>query len=256
MDAARGLAFVVVLALSACATGTQRGEEQRTSGPAPGATPSPPGWLGSSARRGDAATLPTAPARPTAANALASGPVGELWPVPLRTLHLEIPAGNSYQPKAMAVHPGRNRLYVRTHNLGVDRQGLVTVIDLSSTRVVMAVATAPDSASDGGMAVDTVRDRVYAVNAGMGTASVLDARTLGVIETLPDVLLLALDEAGGRVYVVGRASLRVLDAERFETLAQAPLPSGALWLAMGLNAAAGRLYLAGRLSPEGNRLLV
>jgi DNA-binding beta-propeller fold protein YncE len=174
----------------------------------------------------------------------------------LRTLHLDIAAGNSYQPKAMAVHPGLNRVYVRTDDLWTNGEGLVTVIDLSSTRVVTAVATAPDSASDGGMAVDTVRDRVYAVNAGMATASVLNARTLGVIETLPDVHLLALDEAGVRVYVAGRASLRVLDAERFETLAQVPLPSGALWLAMDLNAAAGRLYLAGRLSPEGNRLLV
>jgi len=174
----------------------------------------------------------------------------------LRTLHLDIPAGNSYQPKAMAVHPGLNRVYVRTDDLQINGQGLVTVIDLSTTRVVTAVATAPDRASDGGMTVDAVRDRVYAVNAGMATASVLDARTLGIIETLPDVLLLALDEAGGRVYVAGRASLRVLDTERFETLAQAPLPSGALWLALGLNTAAGRLYLAGRLSPEGNRLLV
>jgi len=56
---------------------------------------------------------------------------------------------------------------------------------------------------------------------GMATASVLDARTLGIIEILPDVLLLAPDDAGGRVYVAGRASLRVLNTERFETLAQA-----------------------------------
>ncbi len=255
MDVLRRLAFVIVLALSACAPKTQLGE-QPTTGAAPGATPSPPDWLESSARPGEAAASPVAPARPTAPTALASRPVAESWPAPLRTLHLKVPAGNSYEPKAMAVHPGRNRLYVRTHNLAEDRHGLVTVIDLSSRQVVTAVATAPDSASDGGMAVDAVRDRVYAVNAGMATASVLDARTLGVIGTLPDVLLLALDEADGRVYVAGRASLRVLDAERFETLAQVALPGGALWLALGLNAAAGRLYLAGRLSPEGNRLLV
>jgi DNA-binding beta-propeller fold protein YncE len=255
MRATRSLAFVVVLVLSACATETQR-EEQRTTVAAPEATPSSLDWLGSPAHTGHAATSPTAPARPRTPTASASGPAGESWPAPLRTLHLNIPAGNSYQPKAMAVHPGLNRVYVRTDDLGANGQGLVTVIDLSSTRVVTAVATAPDSASDGGMVVDTVRDRVYAINAGMATASVLDARTLGVIETLPDVLLLALDDAGGRVYVAGRASLRVLEAERFETLAQAPLPSGALWLALGLNTAADRLYLAGRLSPEGNRLQV
>jgi DNA-binding beta-propeller fold protein YncE len=255
MRAARSLAFVVVLVLSACATGTQR-EEHRTTVAAPEATPSAFDWLASPAHTGRAATSTTGPARPSAPTASASGPASEFWPAPLRTLHLDIPAGNSYQPKAMAVHPGLNRVYVRTDDLGTNSQGLVTVIDLPSTRVVTAVATAPDSASDGGMAVDAVRDRVYAVNAGMATASVLDARTLGIMETLPDVLLLALDEASGRVYVVGRASLRVLDAERFETLAQAPLPSGALWLALGLNTAAGRLYLAGRLSPEGNRLEV
>ena len=259
MRAIRSLAFAVVLVLSACATGAQR-EEQPTTVVAPGATPSPLDWLGSPAQTVRADTSPTAPARPSIPTASASGSAGEAWPTPLRTLRLEIPAGNSYQPKAMAVHPGLNRVYVRTDDFFrvdyPDRQGWVTVIDLSSTQVVTAVATAPDSASDGGMAVDTVRDRVYAVNAAMATASVLDAQTLGVMETLPDVLLLALDEAGGRVYVAGRESLRVLDAERSETLAQAPLPSGALWLAVGLNSAAGRLYLAGRLSPEGNRLLV
>lgn len=248
------LVLVVLLALAACATGTQR-EEQRMAVATVEATASPSAWPGSPTDTGRAATSIAVPVSPSTPTASASEPAGESWPVPLRTLHLEIPAGNSYQPKAMAVHPGLNRVYVRTDDWRIDGQGLVTVIDLSTMRVVTVVATAPDSASDGGMAVDTLRDRVYAVNAGMGTASVLDARTLGIIEALPDVLLLALDEAGGRVYVAGRESLRVLDAERFETLAQAPLPGGALWLALGLDTAVGRLYLAGRPS-EGNRLWV
>jgi len=241
MRAIRSMAFVVVLVLSACTSGTQP-EEQPVTVAAPQATASP-------------TIFPTAPASLSTPTVAAPGPAGESWPAPLRTLHLEIPAGNSYQPKAMAVHPGLNRVYVRTDDPWTSGQGLVTVIDLSSTQVMAAVATAPDAASDGGMAVDIVRDRVYAVNAGMQTATVLDARTLEVLETLPDVQLLALDEAGGRVYVAGRESLRVLDAERFETLAQAPLPGGALWLALGLNPSAGRLYLAGRLSWE-NTLLV
>ena len=271
MRVMRSLAFVVILGLSACATGS--GLQVRPSTvTASVATPTPVDRLASPAPTGDAVASPTAldaTVTPTALDAtvaptaldvtvastsLAPAGTGELLPAPRRTLHLHIPAGNSYEPKAMAIHPGLDRVYIRTDNFQVG-QGLVTAIDLASTQVVAVVATAPDSASDGDMAVDTVRDRVYAVNAGMATASVLDARTLGIIGTLPDVGLLTLDEAGGRVYVAGAESLRVLDAEGFETLAQVPLPGCALWLELGLNPAAGRLYLAGRC-PDGNRLFV
>ena len=254
MRAMRSLAFVVILLLSACAMGANR-HEQPSTVPAPEARSSKLAALASPAPAGTAPASSTAPAVPSVPTAPASGQGIRTLPAHLRTLHLEIPAGNNYEPKAMAVYPALNRVYVRSHADWSVGQGLVTVIDLSSMQVVAAVATAPDSASDGGIVVDTVRNRIYAVNAAMATASVLDAQTLGVIETLPDVSLLALDEGGGRVYVVGREGLRVLDAERFDTLAQAPLPEGALWLALGLNPAAGRLYLCGRLY-VGNMLSV
>lgn len=254
MRVMRNLAFVAILGLSACATGTGLQARPATV-TASVATPSSVDGLASPAPTGGTFASPTVLDVTVAPTALAPAGAGELLPSPLRTLRLDIPAGNSYQPKAMAIHPGLNRVYIRTDDFYQVGEGLVTAIDLASTQVVAVVATAPDTASDGDMAVDTLRDRVYAVNAGMATASVLDARTLGIIGTLPDVGLLALDEAGGRVYVAGGESLRVLDAEGFEALAQVPLPGCALWLELGLNPPAGRLYLAGSC-PDGNRLFV
>jgi DNA-binding beta-propeller fold protein YncE len=249
MRATGSLAFLVVLVLCACATGDRPAAMATPAAAASPLDPLPPPPPSS------ALVSPAAPAATGAPTALASASAAGSWPAPLRTLHLEIPAGNSYEPKAMAVHPGLDLLYVRTDDFRINGQGLVTAIDLSTKQVVAVAATAPDAASDGGMAVDTVRHRVYAVNAGMATASVLDARTLATVDTLPDVLLLALDQAGGRLYLAGRESLRVLDVEGLATLAQVSLPSDSSWLALGLNPAAGRLYLAGR-HPTGNLLIV
>ena len=55
---------------------------------------------------------------------------------------------------------------------------------------------------------------------------------------------LALDDAGGRLYVAGPAGLRALDADGYGTLAEAPLPSGQDLLALAVDPAAGRVYLA------------
>lgn len=186
-------------------------------------------------------TSPPATAAPTVPAAAPAEP-------PLPALHsaldFGIPAGNSYNPRALAVHPGLGRLYARTTDLGQPAQGLVTMLDAATGQVLAVTRTGPDPWSEGALAVDAVRGRVYAVNPGDATASVLDAATLDPVATLDGVARLALDEAGGRLYVAGPAGLRVLDAEGYQTLAETPLPSGQELLALAVDPAAGQVYLA------------
>ncbi|MBN1137370.1 MAG: hypothetical protein JXM73_12345, partial [Anaerolineae bacterium] len=161
-----------------------------------------------------------------------------------RALDFGIPAGNSYNPRALVVHPGLGRLYARTTDLSQPAQGLVTMLDAATGQVLAVAETGPDPWGEGDLAVDAVRGRLYAVNPGDDTAAVLDAATLDLVATLDGVARLAVDEANGRLYVAGPAGLRVLDAEAYQPLAQVSLPSGQDLLALGVDPVAGRVYLA------------
>lgn len=185
-----------------------------------------------------ASTAPT----PTAASA------GSPWPTFLRELDFGIPAGNSYAPRALVLHPGLGRLYVRTHGRwpGAGTVGYLTVLDLDSGQVLAVVETGYDSYSEGALAIDPIRDRVYVTNPEDLTASVLEAETLDPVSTLGDVKLFALDAEGGRLYVVGDGSIHVFNAESYESLLETALSPYQEALILAADPANGRLYLAHR----------
>lgn len=136
------------------------------------------------------------------------------WPRFLRELNFGIPAGNSYGPRALALHPRLGRIYVRTQSQDSDAPGQVTVMDSSTSRVLDLVETGLDSYADGEIVVDAVRDLVYAINADETTASVFDADTLEPVTTIQGAVRLALDSEGGLLYIAGLGGLRVLGVDR------------------------------------------
>lgn len=173
-------------------------------------------------------------------------PTGSLWPNLLRELDFGLPAGNSYSPRSMAIHPDLDRLYVRTHSRDPDpgEPGWITVLDLSDGQVLEIAGTGPDLYSEGSVVVDATLNRVYALNPGDSTLSVLDAESLDPVRVLPDVRGLALDAEAGRLYVAGVDSLRELDSSTYELLREAPQPGGLELLAFGIDPEAGTIYLA------------
>ena len=232
MRVARIIIALLILVLTAC---TARSKPTATTA---SVSPSSP--------TATAARSPTAtPAPPTAApTEPPAAPVEPSQPTFRRALDFGIPAGNSYHPRALAVHPGLGRLYARTTDRSEPALGLVTMLDAATGQVLAVAKTGPDPWGEGNLVVDAVRGRVYAVNPGDNTATVLDADTLDPVATIDGVALLAVDEAGGRLYVAGPPGLRALDVEGYQTLGEAPLPSGKDMLALAVDPAAGRVYLA------------
>ncbi len=159
------------------------------------------------------------------------------WPHLLRELDLGVPAGNSYSPRALALHSGLGRVYARTN-------GRVTVLDRAGGQVLAVVETGPDSFSEGALAVDPVRNRVYAHNPGDSTCTVLDAETLQEVTTLDAVDRFALDAGRGRLYVAGQGELRLLDAADYDRLSRMPVSRAPQFWAMAVDPTESRLYLA------------
>jgi len=248
MRAVRIVIAMLILALTACTPGPK---QNATPTPMAPVTPTPVLRASDTPTAAEAplvtlspTTPPTSPPATAVPAATPTTPVESQLPVFRRALDFGILAGNSYNPRALAVHPGLGRLYARTTDRSQPALGLVTMLDDVTGQVLAVAETGPDPWGEGDLAVDAVRNRVYAVNPGDTTATVLDAATLDQIATLDGVARLAVDEAGGRLYVAGPAGLRVLDADGYQTLAEAPLPSGQELLALAVDPVAGRVYLA------------
>jgi len=198
-----------------------------------------------------ATTLPSSPSAPapTLAPGVRHTPTapptsdGGPWPSFLRELNFGIAAGNSYGPRALAIHPGLGRIYVRTKSQDSDTPGQVTVLDSSTGRVLALVETGLDSYADGKIVVDAERDLVYAINADEVTASVLDAETLAPVSSIQGVVQLALDGEGGRLYVAGLGRLRTLDAADYGILEETAVAYSPRFLGLAVAPGPDRLFV-------------
>jgi photosystem II stability/assembly factor-like uncharacterized protein/DNA-binding beta-propeller fold protein YncE len=234
-----GLAALLVLALAACGQAAERSlliTAVSSVSPAAGSTVS---------AKATRAIIPTPLASATLAPPTASpSEPASPWPAFLSELNLGIPAGNSYGPRALAIHPGLDRIYARTRPQANGAPGRVTVLDRTNGRVLDIAETGLDGYADGDLAVDTLRDRLYAVNKDDTTCSVLDAGTLDLLTTLEGVDQLALDAESGRLFVAGLGGLRILDVEGYGILKQAPVPRASRFLFLAIGPAPGSLSLA------------
>jgi hypothetical protein len=232
-----GLCLLLVLSACGCATASPMVSVTATptEGTAtPRATPSLPVVVTHDTPTAMSPTiLPTPTAKPP-------------FPALLRRLNLGIPAGNSYYPGPMAVHPGLQRLYVITLDKGGygQQRGQVTVLDLRSGEVLFVAETGASDLSDRALTVDTLRDRVYARNSVDNTCTILDALSLEALAILEDVRGVALDQPGGRLFVARQAGLRVLDVANYRVLREGAMPFEGAVEAMAVDSANGRVYVA------------
>jgi photosystem II stability/assembly factor-like uncharacterized protein/DNA-binding beta-propeller fold protein YncE len=225
--------FLLALSLVGCAeTPAAVPAETGTSAPSQAAGTQTPG----STRKVTATATP--PGETTAA-------VGDsAWPIFLHQLDFSIPAGNSYGPRALAIHAGLGWIYVRTHRQGTGESGLVSVLDAASGQVLAVVETGPDRYAEGGLALDTSRNRLYAVNRGDSTATIFDAESLIHLATLDGVDRLALDEVRGRLYVAGLVGLRWLDVEDYQVRQEVAIAGATRFVDLAVAGGGKRVYLA------------
>ena len=194
---------------------------------------------------------PTAvPVTVVAAVTPSSGSAGEklrqpLWPQFLRELDFGIAAGNSYGPHALAYHPGLGHVYARTQPAGASmaESGWVTVLDVTSGQVLARIETGPDRYAEGRLALDPVRNLLYALNPSDASATVLDVQDLAMVDSLENLVALTVDSGAGRLYTGGGASLRILDASSREILRETALLPGQTPRLLAAGATAGRLYV-------------
>ena len=181
---------------------------------------------------------PTTPPTPT--------PSAEelVWPWVVTKLHLGVPAGNGYYPHEVAVNPLTGRVYVHNQSGGPEGRGLLSVIEGATGEVVATVALGSSGWPPGRVAVDPDRGRVYVVSRGDKLLTVVEEATCQVLAEIEGVEDVAVDAAGGLVYVADGRSVRVLDADDLAELRRAPLAPTDSVVAMAVNPPADRLYIA------------
>jgi DNA-binding beta-propeller fold protein YncE len=125
-----------------------------------------------------------------------------------------IPTGPG--PKAVAVNPRTNRVYV-TEQTGTDGSEAIAVIDAARRTVVATVPIgAYDKFTDNpfGLAVDARANLVYATNPLEGTVYTLDGRTSTLLRSVTvgaEPSALALDPRIDTLYVAGSRGVTVID---------------------------------------------
>jgi len=165
-----------------------------------------------------------------------------------------VPAGDTYSVLAGALDAARGLVYaVGNEGDACTDAGVLAVVDLEAGQVR---ATAPlpvevDWMSSAALSVDGARLYITgrtpdAREIAAVVATGADGRPVGqVLGTVADVYALALDAAGGHLYVAGQNRLRRLDALSLEEQAATTLPDAlSPHVLLAANPRAGRVYVS------------
>jgi len=215
------------------------------------ATPTPPPVVPTATEE---ATPTPPPATPTATEEATPTPQPTptpkgIWPKVVTRLELGVPTGNGYLPRAIAVNSATGRVYVRNERSDLEERGNVSVIAGATNEIIATIPVGQSGWDYGEVAVDETANRVYVVNRGDKTLTVIAGDTHQVLATVEGVEVVAVDEIVDRLYVVAGETVRLLDARDYSELRSVSLPPGASVGALALNSPADRLYLA-RSSPD------
>ncbi|MFQ5576635.1 MAG: hypothetical protein ACE5G8_06555, partial [Anaerolineae bacterium] len=207
--------------------------------------------------------VPTADAAPSAAPALtptltpsptpeATAPVEPGIPAVAAALDFGLPAGNGFQPRALALH--QNRLYILNRgHAALDGGNTVSRFDVQAGRfsgLLKLKNYAPDSSAPFpeplALVADPYRPRLYALwgdrygEPAAKSLSIIDTGALTVTAVLTGVE--AVYPAPDRLYLSGD-SLRAVDPLSLQTLAARPVDPRQFSPRLALNRTANRLYL-------------
>jgi YVTN family beta-propeller protein len=157
----------------------------------------------------------------------------------------------------VAVNSATGRIYVRNERSDSEERGNVSVIAGATNEIIATIPVGQSGWDYGEVAVDETANRVYVVNRGDETLTVINGATHQVLTTIQDVETVAVDGAGGhpstgsghRLYVAEGEKVCLLDASDYRELRSTSLPPGSVVSVLALNSPADRLYLA-RSSPD------
>ena len=172
-----------------------------------------------------------------------------IWPKVVARLELGVLAGNGYYPRAIAVNATTGRVYVRNERGDSEEQGNVSVIAGETNEIIATIPVGQSGWDYGKVVVDETANRVYVVSRGDKTLTVIVGDTHQVLATVEDVEAVAVDGAGGHLYVADGEAVRLLNAGDYRELRSTNLLPASAVVALTLNLPADRLYLA-RSSPN------
>jgi len=236
--------LLLLTSLSAC----RRPEEATPPMVSPSPTPTPPLVTPTATKE----ATPELPITPTAIEEATSTPQPTptpegIWPKVVTRLEVGVPAGNGYYPRALAVNSATGLVYVRNERSDSEERGNVSVIDGATDEIIATIPVGQSGWDRNEVAVDERANRVYVVNRGDRTLTVIVGATHQMLATIEDVEAVAVD--GDHLYVADGETVRLLDARDYSELRRASLPPGSSVISLALNSSADHLYLA-RSSPD------
>jgi len=154
-------------------------------------------------------------------------------------------------PKAIAVNPRTNRIYVTDEN-GTDAGQAVAVINETTGTIIATVPTGPYARyyeNPLGLAVDGRSDTVYATNPLQGTVYVIDGATNRITRSLAvgdEPTAMAVDPTTGRAYVAhaGRGSAKVSVIDGHAGAVVRGIRLGGSPRGVAVDASSGTLYVS------------
>jgi YVTN family beta-propeller protein len=107
-----------------------------------------------------------------------------IWPKVVTRLELGVPTGNGYYPRAVAVNSATGLVYVRNERSNSEERGNVSVIDGTTNQIVATIPVGQSGWGYNEVAIDETANRVYVVNRGDKTLTVIAGDTHQVVTTI------------------------------------------------------------------------